>query len=421
MSQRQLVTFLLARRAAGSAPTDAAEAAKVAGWNDQDIVDASVQVEKFVQATSAPLGPQRRHRLRLNEVLIFLGGLIVIAGTILLISPSWGDWNTLARMLVISIPSATLLIVGDRISRSQSTRSAFLFLLVGSILLPVTLGVVLWEVVGQHTNEAPLFLLTSILTGCYYLWAAWRYHHLTWTALACITTVGVFFSTLAWAAIDDPRIWLWAGVGYGSIMYASGLLLEQQKKVFESRSPYFFGVAALIISLCSLALSGLLLRSTNDYVLPLAITQASSTAIVGGLFFLATWATRAMHRRGFREATLYRRIWNFLGALGISASPLLLALDATYKYFSLLTVALSLVAIGSAVRWQQREWLYAASIALVLALVQIGAVVFPNTAVWAAILLGLGPVVMGSAFAYNRYRRQQYEKNPPYPGLEVRD
>jgi hypothetical protein len=128
-----------------------------------------------------------------------------------------------------------------------------------------------------------------------------------------------------------------------------------------------------------------------------------------------------MHRSGFREATLYRRIWNFLGALGICASPLLLTLDATYKYSSLLTVALSVGAIGSAVRWQQREWLYAGAISLVVSLVQIGAVIFPNTAVWAALLLGLGPIVMGSAFAYNRYRRQQYENNPPYPGLEVRD
>lgn len=421
MSHPQLVTFLLARRAAGISSTDAAQAAAVAGWSKHDIADAESQVEKYLRSTSAPLGPQRRHRLRLHEVLIFSGGLLVIAGTILLISPSWGDWDTLARMLIMSIPSATLLIAGDRISRSQSTRSAFLFLLVGSILLPVTLGVILWEVVGHLDNEAPLYLLTSILTGSYYLWASWRYRHLTWTALACITTVGVFFSTLAWAAIDDPRIWLWAGVGYGSIMYVTGLFLEQQKKVFESRSPYFFGVAALIISLCSLALSGLLLRSTNNYTLPLAVTQASSTAIVGGIFFLATWATRAMHQRGFREATLYRRIWNFLGALGICTSPLLLALDATYKYSSLLTVALSVIAIGSAVRWQQREWLYGGAISLVVSLVQIGAVVFPSTAVWAALLLGLGPIVMGSAFAYNRYRRQQYEKNPPYPGLEVRD
>lgn len=422
MANRALTTFILARRARSLSTDQIRREATLAGWSKDDVSTAELEAQRLIENPAVPVAPKQGHRLSPADALLFLGGLIVVAGAALLIAPSWSDWSSFWRVITVSIPTIALLWTGDRIWRNQkNSHPAFLFLIVGAILLPVALGIIIWEVLPIPSNTAPLFLLTSILTAGFYVFAAWRYRHLFWTVLACLTTVAMFFSLLAWFEITEPRTWLWFGTLYGVLLYAIGLLLEHQKKTFEARSPYFFGAGALVVSLGALGLSGLLLNTGNflDSATQ-SVAQAGSTAMVGGIFLLTSWLGRYWQRRQLREAALYIRVWDFFGAFGLCFAPLLLGLSDAYQNFSFVAVALGISVMGAAVRWQQRYWFYASSLVFVIALIRIGAGLFPDSALWPVMLLVVGPLVMGAGYTLLKIQSRFFQKNPPYPGLEVR-
>ncbi len=422
MTNRILVTFLLARRARGFSADQARQEALLGGWGAEDLAAAELEVARLIATPVVPTAPKQRHRLSPADALLFLGGLIVLAGAVLLIAPSWGDWNSFWRIITVIVPTAALLLTGDRIWRNQkNSHPAFLFLLVGGLLLPVTLGVIVFELAGSLNNTAPLFLLISILAGSCYVTAAWRYRQLVWTTLACVTTVAMFFSALVWFEVTEPRTWLWLGVLYGLFLFTAGWLLESYERIFEARSPYFFGAAAFVIGLGSLGLSGLMLQKNTymSYDSPQqVVAQTESIAIVGVIFLLTSLLGRYWQKRKLQEAGRYTRVWDFFGALGICFSPLILGFDKVYKNISLVALAVAISVMGAAVRWQQRFWFYAASITLVVALIRIGVGLFPDSALWPIMLLVIGPLVMGAGYALLKLQSRLFKKTPTAPGLE---
>lgn len=417
MTNRQLVTFFLAQRAQGLSVEQIRSAAIGSGWDTEDLAAAEIEATRLMTTSVAPSAPKQRHRLSPADALLFLGGLIVLAGAVLLIAPSWADWNIFWRILTVVVPTAVLLFTGDHIwSNQKNSHPAFLFLLVGGLLLPVTFGVIVFELAGALDNPAPLFLLTSLLTGGAYVIAAGRYRHLVWTTLACLATVAMFFSTVAWFEITEPRAWLWLGVLYGIIVFGAGLLLEKNKKIFEARSPYFFGAGAFIIGLGSLGLSGLLLQANMyDYYdsAKQAVAQSGSIVIVGVIFLLVSLLGRYWQQQKWLEAGRYTRVWDFFGALGICLAPLLLGFDESYKNISFVALAVAIGVMGAAVRWQQRFWFYAAAVTLVIVLIRIGAGLFSDSALWPIMLLVVGPLVMGAGYTLLKLQSRLFKKTPP--------
>lgn len=381
------------------------------GWTEADVRDAWTAATAQLQVNTLPVPKKPRHRVTAADMLLFVGGLIIIVAVFLLILPGWGEWAPWAHIVATVLPTIILVAAGLALwPKEEHRHAAHMFLVTGGLVFPLALGITLRELAPAGFEDRHLLLTAAVITTVVYGLAYRRFRRVVWILLAVLASLIGYQALLQVIGVDrwdlaDP--WSWGYVLYGLLAFGLGLLVERSAQRYASRPFYFFGVAALIIALSVLGLTGHLFGSGGESAaVDRAVFSGTTTFVVGCLFLAFGWLTRVFRARGLGEAGAYVGIWDFVGVLGASGAWTIASGGNKSLGFALLAIVVSLGFVALAVRVQSRQYFQAASLIIAATLVKMGTDNFSRAAGWPVALMAVGLLFMAGGYGLTKFQRR---------------
>jgi hypothetical protein len=115
MINKQLLDYIQKSLESGASIEQITPALVGQGWNNQDIKEASAKASEIISqkinvAVPPPAPPKKSEwnievkNLSASQVLLYLGGLIVVIAGIIYIGINWSQWGSVARISAIFLP-----------------------------------------------------------------------------------------------------------------------------------------------------------------------------------------------------------------------------------------------------------------------------------------------------------------------------
>ncbi len=149
---------------------------KIDEWAKEGLISpeqAETLKQKEMEDTAIPV-PARR--VKADEILVYLGSLVVVLALAFLVGLNWGSLGCAGRILSALVPTIFMLALGWRLRRSKNVRlrrGAQALLLGGCLLCPLTFGVCFYELdlIGDGVVLALVscLLATGIAGGVFVL------------------------------------------------------------------------------------------------------------------------------------------------------------------------------------------------------------------------------------------------------------
>jgi len=409
----QLVVYCLGLLRRGMTLDSLAAEARAHGWSDEDLSQAwSEAQQRFAQSDrTLPPVPKKRHvRASAAEALLFVGGLIVVIGALTMIGGGWQSWGRDGRIFSVIIPTLIAFGLGFGIRKPESQRASQAFLLIASVLLPVSIGLTLSEL--DTSDAIPMdfrVLFATLSTFGWLAYATWRFRKPTWSLLAVLDLVLLYSSFLTLIGLgpfDGTNAWMWAYVFFGAGLFIIAMLMEGAAFKHESRPVYFVASASLIYTLAYLGISGGLFGFD---MYDSEAMRGLTTVLTGGIFLGIGWLVRELRRRGYYEAGSLAGVWDFFGVGGAAGGFMIMAAEEMFVY-DVATLAVCAAFIALSIRMQLRQYFQAAVIILAIDVLKIGAERFSSTLGWPVSLMFGGLFIMAAGFALTRAQKQFFPK-----------
>lgn len=449
------------------------------GWGAIEINEALLKAQEIIQQKSIaqvapPLPPKKNEwnielkHLSASQILLFIGGLIVILAGIIYIGINWQQWGSVARVSAIFLPMLICYIVGSLMFfNNEHKKQGLAFIIVGSILFPFFLYILLKELgIFTQVFDDNFGLIISLSTFALYFLSSFVFRLPIWTFLYETVFLFVFYfilrvlgvegifqgSALAWLFLIPGTMYLLFGILYhlsgkeieanysyslgtlvlvlfflrlltemfnhdylswifllfGFIYFGLGTWLEIKGVKKYCSAPYFIGTGLIFLSLFHIGSSGMLLRGSIKDVGYDKYLSGWSNFIVGVIYLVIAWLISTLQRFQVKEGVLYKNFFNIIGPFFVLGAVLQLGLGGKEPFYETLLLLLSLAFIFGSIPTLSREFLYIGTLFLVIYIFSIGAEYFQNDVGWPITLFVAGLLSMGIGVAIEKVRRKYF-------------
>jgi uncharacterized membrane protein len=411
-----IVTYILRNLADGYQMSDIITALEERGWSKAEIDQGIAEYRANKPIKPIPIAPRpgdinlEIKNLNPAQILLFIGGLITFLGAIIFIGINWESWGSLVRILVISVPTFALLGWGATIWIKEQKNIALIFLVVGSLLIPLATTIILQELGFDTKNAANAGLIVSATALISYISMRYIFPAGIWVLLYCGAGIFAWYFFLRTIGLPEkdylPYQWLYIPLG---ILYAYiAMVYEKFKKPDYAQFAYFFSAVILIIAPIAIAFNGgglirwLLIDAKDNFAIPF-IT-------VGLVFFMVSFTIDKFKDTWVKGFSGYSQIFNFLATFLILASILYQSLGGKKVDWETALLFTSLGFIFLSTAKASRSYLYLGTMFLIVYIFDIGGEYFSDNVGWPITLLIAGVLSMGVGFVFEQLRKRYLPK-----------
>lgn len=345
-----------------------------------------------------------------SQLLLYLGGLIVIIAAITYIGINWSGWNSYFRILAILIPMLILFSVGIPLWRSEKwQQQALAFIFTGSLIFPLWLVITFKEL---HLTGDPLdtsFQFTvAFLSLILYVALRFLFPSSVWVFLYCVEGVISWYLLLKLLHIGDPpntMTILWLMLPLVGVYSYIGSLLERKGKRDFGKYAYLVAVLLFILTMYVLSASGELIKPVVGSIDN--ISQWSSI-VLGVIYLFISWLLEKSKNLNLEEPQKYIGLFNLLAVVNILGSVFNLGLNGKKPIYETAQLLLSILFIFASIVKTSRSFLYVGTLFLVIYFFDIGSEYFQNQVGWPLTLLAAGLLTMAAGFGVERIRRKYF-------------
>jgi len=247
----------------------------VESWVGEGIItpEQAVRIVAHGETISGPeVGPPDGRSPLAVEALGYLGGVIIVASTMLIGARFWNDIGTATRLAVLGAAAVALVGLGSAVpSRlgDMGSRLRSVLWLGATLALAAFLGVLAADALDLHENEVGVFVAAGASVFAGVLWSRHRVilQQVAMMVALMATAAAAIADTVATEALPGLGVWavgaVWMILGWG------GLLTPR-------RASLAFGSAAMMF--------GAMATMTYDAGIVLAITTATAIVVVAVAF-----------------------------------------------------------------------------------------------------------------------------------------
>ncbi|MDP3975108.1 MAG: hypothetical protein Q8P88_02390 [Candidatus Jorgensenbacteria bacterium] len=387
------------------------------GWDAAEINEALLKAQEItnqkILLPVAPLAPKKSEwnfelkSLSASQILLYLGGLIVVLAGVIYIGINWQEWSSGGRIFAILLPM--LVVYGVGISLwfgGQYRKQSIVFIFTGSLLFPLFLSVTFKELNMFAEPWSNNFGLTVwLLTLGLYLLSSFIFRYPIWSFLCPATGLFVYYYLLKVLGIEnlfEKETMAWAFLLPGVLYLFLGYFYENVQKRDYSKYPYFLGVFTIFFSLSWLAMNGSFLKTfIGDAV-------GWSTIVVGIIYLALAWLSEKLKNLKLDEAGKYKVFFDLVGTFAILGAIFYLSTDGKKPAYETLLLFSSLGFIFASIPKLSRQFLYIGTLFLVIYIFNIGGEYFQNQVGWPITLFIAGLISMGIGFGIEKLRRQYF-------------
>lgn len=454
------------------------------GWKIENIEEALTRAQEIINlklsAPIAPIAPLASRQsewaielksLSASQILLYLGGLIVILAGVTYVSINWSQWGVVARIFAILLPMLICYGVGTSMwVLNQHKKQGIIFLVVGSLLFPFFLFVLfkelelfaepfnsnfnftvslssfllylicnyffrfpiwsfLYQGVGlfvfyyflrligvESFSEDTSMAWLLLIPGTLYLFLSLFYENIKQKESAyysqligALVIVISFLRLFEKAIIYNKDYWSWILLTFGIFYFIIGVLFEKNNYKKYSHAPYFIGVAIIFLSFLRLGLTGSLLE---DLIGTTTTNNQNivgwSSIIVGLLYLVFAYIIEKLRNIGIEDALKYKNFFNFVGPSLVLSAIFYLGTDGNkYVYETMLLLA-SLGFIFGSIPKLTKQYLLVGTLFLIVYIFSIGGEYFQNEVGWPITLFVAGLASMGISILIEKVRRKYF-------------
>lgn len=404
-----------------------------------------------------------------SQILLYLGGLIVVLAGIIYIGINWSDWGSWMRIFAIFAPMMICYVAGSFLWLNENRESqGLVFVVVGSLLFPLFLGVTFneldlfgqffsnefsltvslitfilyaglsfifkapiwtflfqivflfvyfyfWQILGLSGNVEIgfLFLVPAIL----YLGLAWIYDkgekYLEATIsyfLSCGVFLFAFMFLFVESFVNEYIAWILALFGF--VIFGLHTWLESIGFKKFCTVPYFVGSIFLFLSLYRLAAQGELLDIFSGGNIDKYSLTGWSQVVSGSLYLLIYWGLSKLKKSQVLIAGGYGKLYEFASAIFILGGVFYLGLRGHKPIYETLFLITSLGFVFGSIPRASRSFLYLGTLFLIIYIFSIGSEYFQNDIGWPITLFIAGLLSMGVGVLIEKVKKRYFEKTP---------
>jgi hypothetical protein len=485
MANKQILDYVQKSLEGGYSIEQISTALTGQGWNPTEINEALLEAQEIIQQKSAapvaPPAPPKKSEwnielksLSASQILLYLGGLIVVLAGIIYIGINWSQWGSAARIFAILLPMLICYGAGAPMFFSgEHKKQGIVFLVVGSLLFPFFLTILFKElqIFAQPFNDN-FNLTVSLLSFILYLGSSFIFRFPVWSFLYQGTGLFVYYffltligvenvfekATMAWLFLIPGTAYLFLSLFYdknkqkdeGHYSYAIGALVlvlsffrlfgetfAQDKErlawlllffgvayfllgIFYEKTnfkkycqvPYLIGASIVFFSLLRLSIDGTLLK---DFTGSTAIHDQDiigwSNVIVGVIYLVFAYVVEKLKNLQLEEAPKYKEFFNLVGPFWVLGAIFYLGLDGKKPVYETLLLLSSLGFIFGSIPKLSRQYLYIGTLFVIIYIFDIGGEYFQNDVGWPIVLFVAGLISMGIGVAIEKVRRRYFAAN----------
>lgn len=453
------------------------------GWNIQDINEAKTRVLEIISQKAnvavPPPAPLKKNGLNshlsglsASQILLYLGGLIIVLAGIIYVGINWTQWGSAARIGAILFPMIICYAIGVLLMRSheQRKKQGEAFVTVGALLFPFFLLVLFNETAIFSSPYDDHFNLTvGTLTLLLYMISAFVLRNPIWTFLYHLTGLFVFYfflkiigvdsifvePTMAWlfliigvmyvflsrvydrrghgdsgvysysigsftVALSFIRLFVetftqnmqnlsWLIVILGAVYFMIGIYFEERGYKKYTDGTYFIGAGVVFILFMRLGMGGDLIRTFIGQGTGHGMEIVGwSNVIVGIVYLLIGFGLGRLDVQRFKNASGYKEFFNLVAPFWILGSILYLGLDGHKPVYETLLLISSLGFIFGSIPKLSRSYLLVGMLFLVIYIFSMGSEYFQNQVGWPITLFIAGLMSMGVGVVIDRVRKKYF-------------
>jgi len=482
MVNKQILDYVQKSLEGGYSVEQISTALNGQGWNPTEINEALLKAQEIIQQKSAapvaPPAPPKKSEwniepksLSASQILLYLGGLIVVLAGIIYIGINWSQWGSAARIFAILLPMLICYGAGAPMFFSgEHKKQGIVFLVVGSLLFPFFLSVMFkeLEMFAKPFNDN-FNLIVSLLSFVLYLTSSFIFRFPIWAFLYQGVGLFVYYFflkligiesvfeklTMAWLFLIPGTAYLFLSLFYdkneqkdeGHYSHAIGALVlvlsfvrlfgetfAQNKEhlawllfffgvayfflgIFYEKTnfkkycqaPYLIGAGIVFFSLLRLAIDGTLLKDFTDST---AVHDQDiigwSNVIVGVIFLVFAYVVEKLKNLQLEEAPKYKEFFNLVGPFWVLGAIFYLGLDGKKLVYETLLLLFSLGFIFGSISKLARQYLLIGTLFLIIYIFSIGGEYFQNEVGWPITLFVVGLASMGISIVMEKIRRKYF-------------
>jgi uncharacterized membrane protein len=448
------------------------------GWSSEEINGALLKAQEIIWQKSVPpiVPPKKpestveREGLSVSEILLYLGGLIVILAGIIYIGINWSQWGPAMRIFAIFAPMLICYVSGALMFSSEEHKNqSIVFLTVGSLLFPFFLSITFKELnlFAQPLSDN-FCLIVSLLSFVLYFASSFVFRSPIWAFLCHSVGLFIYYFFLRVLGVDgfDEAVMSWLFLIPGTLYLFLSLFYEKNEQktegyfsymigefvlilsflrlfgetfvvnkeylsyfliifgvayfllgIFYEKSnfkkychvPYFIGAGLVFLFLSRLAIGGKLLE---DFIGSTAKYDQNivgwSNVIVGTIYLIIGWAVEKLKNFQLEVASKYKNLFNLVGPLWILGAIFYLGLNGKKPAYETLLLISSLGFIFGSIPKVSRKFLYIGTLFLIVYIFSMGGEYFQNDVGWPITLFVAGLISMGIGVAIEGIKRKYF-------------
>ncbi len=480
MSQTNLLEFIKSALRRGYSGEQIHQALLEKGWNEK-LVDESIRNiketinQEKTQTLVVPTPPKKSEwnielkSLSASQILLYLGGFIVVLAAIIYFGINWSQWGTLGRIFAILLPMLICYTIGVPMWLSgKNKKQAMVFIMTASLLFPFFMAVTFKElsVFAKPYNNSFNLTVSSITFALYLIssfifrfpgWSFLYYGSGTFVYYYFFQVIGIteFFKgpTMAWLMLVLGTVYLflsirlglkeknkesdypyiigffiivmslvnlftesfrndyvvWLLLILGVLYFALGVLLEANFKKFHPGC-YLIGAGLLFFSLLRLGIDGTLLKAFSTGNKTSHDLVGWSSVIVGFIYMLIAWVMGNLKKYQLKSAMAFKEFFTLMGTFWILGAIHFLGLNGHKLIYETLLLLTSLGFIFGSLPLKKIQYLYIGTLFLIIYIFSIGSEYFQNDVGWPITLFIAGLLSMGIGVSIERVRKKFFAK-----------
>ena len=225
------------------------------GWDPKEVSKALLKVQERIKQQSVAAPPSPSKKMYISQILLCLGGLVVVIAGLLYAGINWSKWEPFARVFAIFFPMLICYMIGTLIYFREYKKQGIVFAVVGSLLFPLFLLVAFkeFELFDKPFNDN-VGLTVTFLSLLLYFRLNFVFNSPIWTLLyqgmglfayyfflRVLGVISYTWALQAWLFLIPGTAYLWLSLFY-------------DRRGEQGKAYYSCALGALVLVLCSIHL-----------------------------------------------------------------------------------------------------------------------------------------------------------------------
>lgn len=465
MAHRQLVQYIQKARLHGTTDENIRVALLQQGWETDEIFAAFAESRHAIAPPAPPKktewGIELKH-LSASQILLYLGGVVVVLAAIIYVGINWSSWGPGARITAIFLPMAFCYAIGAPLwSRGANKKFAAMFVAAGALMFPFFLITAFKELdLFASPFNKEFILALSLASAVFYFIMSFVFRIPIWAFLYLLCAlfayaflwrvIGVagFYDkeTLPWLMLIPATLYIFLALFYerardpdaahyanglgaltllvvfmrlfaeslhrdgltgalvlaGALYFGLGAWFELRRGKTYCQPLYFVGAGVVFFALWRLARSGII-SGSHDMI-------GWSTFAVGIIYLILAGGVGRLAAAGLKEGSRYKDFFDFVGPFFVLGSILELGTGGKKPSYETLLLLGSLAFIFGSIPKKSKQFLYIGTLFLVIFIFMIGGEYFKNDVGWPLTLFAAGLLSMIAGVLTEHLRRRYFPR-----------